>query len=305
MKKIISAIICVAAGVWVFGNYAKQLSSENALETQETKAEKKNTSKYPERIVSLSPNITEILFELGLGEKVVAVSNNSNYPAKAATKQKVGTFWQPDTESILATRADLIITLWFAQQKSVADSLERLGYDVLLLKIESKDELIEAIGEIAEACGAQKQGEELIERLNEKLEQTEAKYNSAEKVKVLWVIQAEPLRVVGRGTFIDGLVVSAGGENAIGKTIYQYPPISTEELLKCGADVIIQSAMGAENIDRQQEQAEKFWKRYPNLPAVKNNRIYVIESDTILRLGPRLADGLELIGGFLHPEIKD
>ncbi|MCK4886079.1 MAG: ABC transporter substrate-binding protein [Planctomycetes bacterium] len=305
MKKIILAIICVAAGVWVLGNYAKQLSSENALETQKTKAEKKNTSKYPERIVSLSPNITEILFELGLGEKVVAVSNNSNYPAEAATKQKVGTFWQPDTESILATRADLIITLWFAQQKSVADSLKRLGYDVLSLKIESRDELIEAIGEIAEVAGAAEQGKELIERLNEKLEQIEAKYEKLEKVKVLWVIQAEPLRVVGRGTFVDGLVVSAGGVNAIGETIYQYPPISTEELLKCGADVIIQSAMGSGNLDRQQEQAEKFWKRYPNLPAVKNDRIYVVESDTILRLGPRLADGLELIGGFLHPEIKD
>ena len=261
MKKIILAIICVAAGVWVLGNYAKQLSSENALETQKTKAEKKNTSKYPERIVSLSPNITEILFELGLGEKVVAVSNNSNYPAEAATKQKVGTFWQPDTESILATRADLIITLWFAQQKSVADSLKRLGYDVLSLKIESRDELIEAIGEIAEVAGAAEQGKELIERLNEKLEQIEAKYEKLEKVKVLWVIQAEPLRVVGRGTFVDGLVVSAGGVNAIGETIYQYPPISTEELLKCGADVIIQSAMGSGNLDRQQEQAEKFWKR--------------------------------------------
>ena len=305
MAKIILAIICIVAGILYFSHYAKQLGSDNFLETLEVEVEKKEALKYPKRIVSLSPNITEILFELGLGDRVVAVSNNSNYPAEATDKKKVGTFWQPDTESILATRADLIITLWFAQQKSVADSLERLGYDVLLLKIESKDELIEAIGKIAEVTGTREQGRKLIDGLNEKFGQIEAKYKSAEKVKVLWVIQAEPLRVVGRGTFIDGLIAAAGGDNAIGETIYQYPPISTEELLKCGADVIIQSAMGSENIERQQEQAEKFWKQYPNLPAVKNNRIYVIESDSILRLGPRLADGLELIGGFLHPEIRD
>ena len=305
MTKIILVIICIVAGVLFFSHYAKQLSSENPLEAIETKAEKKKALEYPERIVSLGPNITEILFALGLGDKVVAVSDNCNYPTEAAGKQKVGTFWQPDTESILATRADLILTLCFAQQKEVADSLERLGYNVLLLKIESKDELIEAIGKIAEVTGTREQGRKLVDGLNEKFGQIEAKYKSAEKVKVLWVIQAEPLRVVGRGTFINGLIAAAGGENAIGETIYQYPPISTEELLKCGADVIIQSAMGSENIDRQREQAEKFWKQYPNLPAVKNNRIYVIESDTILRLGPRLADGLKLIGGFLHPEIRD
>jgi len=303
MKKIISAIICVVAGVLVFGYYQKLLSSGMGFE--DPQSETKSSSKYAERIVSLSPNVTEILFELGLGDRVVGVSNNSNYPAEAGSKQKVGTFWQPDTESILATRADLIVTLWFAQQKSAADSLERLGYDVLSLKIESRDELIAGIGKIAEVAGVKKQGEELIERLNGKLERIEARYDKVEKVRVLWVIQAKPLRVVGRGTFVDGLVVSAGGENAIGETIYRYPPISTEELLRCEADVIIQSSMGAEGLSKQQAMAEEFWKRYPNLPAVKNDRIYVVESDTILRLGPRLADGLELIGGFLHPEIKD
>lgn len=305
MKKIIIAIISIVVGAFVFGHYAKLLSSEDPLDILEVKADRKEALEYPGRIVSLSPNITEILFELGLGERVVAVSSNCNYPDEVVGKKKVGTFWQPDTESILATRADLIITLWFSQQKSVADSLERLGYDVLLLKIENRDELIEAIEKIAKVTGTCEQGKKLIERLDEKFAQIQDRYKDVGKVKVLWVIQAEPLRVVGRGTFIDGLIVSAGGENAIGETIYQYPPISTEELLTCGADVIIQSAMGSENIGKQREQAEKFWKRYPNLPAIKNNRIYIIESDTTLRLGPRLADGLELIGGFLHPEIKN
>ena len=93
------------------------------------------------------------------------------------------------------------------------------------------------------------------------------------------------------------------GENAIGATIQQYPSIGSEEILVCGAEVIIQSAMGAENIGQQQEAAEVFWSRFSNLPAVANSRIYVIESDTVLRLGPRLPEGVATIARCLHPEI--
>ena len=99
----------------------------------------------PARIVSLAPNLTEILFALGLDEKIVAVSSNSDYPPQAANKSKVGTFWQPNTEAIIASRPDLVITLWFEQQKAVADSLNRLRFKVLTLKIEKIEELLTAI----------------------------------------------------------------------------------------------------------------------------------------------------------------
>lgn len=118
------------------------------------------------------------------------------------------------------------------------------------------------------------------------------------------MVQTEPLRVVGRNTFINELIELAGGENAIGPTIQQYPQIGTEELLTCGAEVIIQSAMG-NNIERQQRIAQTFWGKYPNLPAVKNNRIYVVKPDTILRLGPRLCQGIELIARCLYPQMAD
>ena len=89
----------------------------------------------PERIVSLAPNLTEILFALGLGGKVVAVSNNCDYPAGAGEKAKVGTFWQPNTEAIIAAKPDLVVTLWFEQQKAVADTLGRIGLNVLTFRI--------------------------------------------------------------------------------------------------------------------------------------------------------------------------
>jgi len=257
----------------------------------------------PERIVSLAPNLTEILFALGLGEKVVAVSSDSDYPPEVADKNKVGTFWQPNTEAIIASRPDLVITLWFEQQQAVADSLKRLGYRVLTLNIEKTEQLLTAIQEIGSVTGCEQHAHKLAENISSRLDHLKSKYSSINKPKVLWVIQTEPLRVVGRNTFINELIEITGGENAISPTIQQYPSIGSEEILTCGAEVIIQSAMNTNNIEQQQQAAEIFWDKFTNLPAVKNNRIYVMEPDTTLRLGPRLPQGAEMLASCLHPDI--
>lgn len=257
----------------------------------------------PTRIVSLAPNLTEILFALGLGERVIAVSSDSDYPVEAANKNKVGTFWAPNTEAIIAARPDLVVTEWFQQQAAVADSLRRLGYQVLTLKIEKIEELFAAIEKIGAATGYEKRADELTKDISKQLNNLQQELASANKVKVLWVVQVEPLRVAGRNTFINELIELSGGENAIGSTIAQYPSISSEEILACGAEAIIQSAMGTDNIAGQQQAAEVFWSRWSSLSAVKNNRIYIVQPDTTLRLGPRLSQGVELIAHCLHPEI--
>ncbi len=257
----------------------------------------------PKRIVSLAPNLTEILFELGLDEKIVGVSSDSDYPAEAANKKKVGTFWQPNTEAIIACKPDLVIALDFEQQKAVANTLNRLGYKALILKREKIEELWTAIQMIGTATGCRQRADELIENIKSKLSELQSKTISADRVRILWIMQPEPVRVAGRNTFINELIELTGGENAIGPTIQQYPSISTEELLACGAEVIIQSAMDSGNIDKQQQVAELYWSKYPNLPAVKNKRIYVLNSGATLRLGPRLPQAVEEIGRCLYPDI--
>ena len=256
----------------------------------------------PLRVVSLAPNITEILFALGLGDNIVGVSDNCDYPQQAQTKEKIGTFWQPNTEAIIAAKPNLVITLWFEQQKQVAQTLERMGYKAIVLKLEKISELSTAIEKIGAATNRQQQAEELIKNINNRLAQLQSQQNAKEKVRVLWVVQPDPLRVAGVNTFINELIEMAGGVNAIGPTIQQYPPISTEELLSCQAQVIIQPAMDKKSIEQQRKVVEAFWKKYPNLPAVKNNRIYVVEHDTIMRLGPRLPQGLEKIIRCLYPD---
>jgi iron complex transport system substrate-binding protein len=289
-----AVILCLSGAVFViFGIPQFQDRSVSPLPNE------------PARIVSLAPNLTEILFALELDEKIVAVSNDSDYPLEAANKPKIGTFWQPNTEAIIACRPELVVTLWFEQQKAVADSLKRLGYRVLTLNIEKIDELLTAIQKIGAATGCQGHADQLVEKIDSRLNDLQLKLGSANKVRVLWVVQVEPLRVAGRNTFINELIELAGGENAIGDTLQQYPPIGTEEILTCGAEAIIQSAMGTGDMAEQQEAAEEFWSRWENLPAVKNNRIYVIEPDTVTRLGPRLCEGVELIARCLHPKILE
>lgn len=257
----------------------------------------------PQRIVSMAPNITEILFALGATEKVVAISNSCDYPSNAADNRTIISYWNPNVETIIAAKPDIVISMAFPQHKNVTDVLKRLRFNVLTLNLNKIEDLFTATQQIGDITDYSQNAVKLNERMKNEIERLKAKLSSASNIKVLWVIQEEPLRVAGQNTFVNELLELAGGENAIGATLQQYPPIAAEQLLGCGAEVIIQSAMGNTNIALQQKNAESFWKKYPNIPAVKNNRIYVVDSDIVLRLGPRLPKGAEMLARYLHPEL--
>jgi iron complex transport system substrate-binding protein len=257
-----------------------------------------------QRIVSLSPNLTEIVFSLGLGDRVVGVSSDSDWPSEAKTKSKVGTFWQPNIEVIIAAKPDLVVCETFLQQNEAAQALKRAGLNVLALRVESIDELFAAIRSIGQATSCSEKAEQLADSLKEQLDQIRKASSSLKKVKVMWAIQTEPVRVAGVNTFVNEIIELAGGQNAIAPTGDQYPSISTEEIIGCNAEVIIQSAMGTQDLAKQQESAEKFWSRFPNLPAVKDKRIYVINPDTVLRLGPRIGDGVQTVAQCLRQKEK-
>ena len=281
-------ILCwIGAGFALFG---RQQQSESAT----------CLPSRPERIVSMAPNLTEIVFALGLEDRIAGVASDSDYPPAALNKPKVGTFWQPNTEAVIALNPDLIIMLDNERQRPFANSLNRAGCRVLVLELRRIEHLRAAIEMIGRATDTQLPAKQLIDKITERVNSLSGLVGAEGKVKVLWVVQSEPLRVAGRDTFINGIIELAGGENAIGPTIQEYPRVGTEELLACGAEVIIEAAMG-DNVEQQQQVAEVFWGKYPNLPAVKNDRIYVVDPDTVLRLGPRLPEGLEMIAGYLHP----
>jgi iron complex transport system substrate-binding protein len=253
------------------------------------------------KIVSMAPNLTEILFALGLDDKVVAVTLDSDYPSAAIKKPKVGTFWQPNIEAVIAARPDLIITLGFTQQKILAQRLKRIGYNSLILNIEKVSELFDAIRKIGTATGKNSEANELVDEITGKLHKLSELIGTTNKIKVLWVVQREPLRVAGRDTFINEMIELAGGENAIGSTLHKYPPIGAEQVIACNPDVIIEPTMNKKNLDKQQIDALEYWRRFKNIPAVTNNRIYIIDGDPVSRLGPRLYPGIESIARCLRP----
>lgn len=254
-----------------------------------------------DRIVSLAPNLTEILFAIGLDNEIVGVTLDSDYPPETADKPKVGTFWQPNIEAVVAARPTLVITLDFEQHKNLAERLRRMGYKNLTVNIEKVEDLFTVMDKIGELTRRQQQANELISRIRTKLQHLATLVGTKSKVRVLWVVQREPLRVAGRDTFVNEMIELAGGENAIGPTVHKYPPIGAEQVIACNADVIIESAMSPEDIEGQRDRAMLHWSKYQYLPAVANKRVYVIDGDTVSRLGPRLYEGTETIAGCLRP----
>ena len=279
----------MAAGVTMFGPRQGRESSGTPLPDR------------ADRIVSLAPNITEILFAIGLGDKIAGVTLDSDYPEGAAAKPKVGTFWQPDIEAVVAARPDLVITLGFEQQKNLAERLRRIGYNSLTVNVEKVNDLFGAIEKIGAATGRQLQANELKSHIRTKLQGLASLVGAGPKVRVLWVVQREPLRVAGRDTFVNEMIELAGGENAIGPTVHKYPPIGSEQVIACNANVIIESAMGRDDIENQRDSALRHWSKFKYLPAVANRRVFVISGDTVSRLGPRLYEGTETIARCLRP----
>ncbi len=252
------------------------------------------------RMVSLAPNLTEILFALGLDQEVVGVTLFSDYPPRARSKPKMGSFWSPNLEAIVASHPDLVVTLGFGRQVSMCQRLRRMNIRAYALEIETVDQLIEAIGELGVLTGRSSQARQLQEEMTRRLALLKRASETAERVSVLWVVQRDPLRVAGRSSMTQELIERAGGINALGPTLHKYPPIGLEQVLRSRPDVIIEQSMAGFDRAIQLQQAKKHWERFDQIPAVRDGRIYVIDGDSVSRLGPRICAGIEAVARCLH-----
>ena len=253
-----------------------------------------NTSQM--RIVSLAPNLTEILYGLGLEDYITAVSSDSNYPPRAAEKMKAGSFWQPDAEAIAASQPTLVVCLDFMQQRQLAEKLNRTRCRTLSVQIETIEQLFAAIEQIGNAAGRSAEAAAMKASIENGLNEISRRRIGQEDVKVLWVIQRQPLRAAGTDTFIDEMIRLVGGVNAIGPSLHKYPPLDSETVIASEPDVIIETFNMDQGRKHLRETAATFYAgRFPGIPAVENKKIYVLDSDLVCRLGPRLAEGVELI----------
>jgi iron complex transport system substrate-binding protein len=259
-------------------------------------------SKRPVRIVSMAPDLTEILYALGLEERVAAVTIDSDYPPAAAHKPKAGTFWQPNIEAVIAVKPDLVVTEAFEQHRALVQRLQRMGSPCLTISIDCIDDLFTAIETVGRATGQSQEASELSAGLRQRVRRLQAVLAAREKVKVLWVVQREPLRVAGLDTFVNGIIELAGGQNAVGPTLHKYPPIGAEQVIASGVEAIVEPMMTGNDPNAQQQAASGYWSRFATVPAAAHGRIYVVDGDIVSRLSPRLVDGIEAVARCLHPE---
>lgn len=258
--------------------------------------------KSPDRIVSLAPSITEILFALGLDREVAGVTDYCDYPEAALAKPRVGGFKGKSLEAIVGLSPALVIGTGDGNEAGIIRAMERLGIPVLTIQPATLTGVIESIRVIGRATGRAARAERLARDLEDKLFDVHSRVKDAPRVRVLFVYGRDPLVLAGPGTFADDMIRWAGGENVVGQAIIPYPRFSMETVLASAPQVIVEGIMGTESAEDQVIAARAHWARWDSLPAVKNDRIVLIDEDLIARPGPRIFEGLEELARALHPE---
>ena len=251
-----------------------------------------------QRIVSLAPSITEIIFALGAGNRLVGVSQFSNYPPEANRLPKVGSYVHLNIEKILALRPDLVIGIKDGNPRAVVERLSELGVPAYIANPTSLDEILVTIRNIGKVIGADETAMRLSEEMAGRIDEVDRRVQRAPRPRVFFQIGIDPIVSAGRGTFIDALIQRAGGLNVFGRK-FAYPHVNIELVLITRPEIIFISSMAREG---GFEQVRQFWQKWPDIPAVKHENIYIIDSDILDRPSPRIIDGLEMLARLIHPE---
>jgi iron complex transport system substrate-binding protein len=260
-------------------------------------------SAIPQRIVSLAPSNTEILFALGLGDKVVGDTEYCNYPEAAKTKTKVGGFSTVDIEKVVSLRPDLVLATRI-HDKTIIPALENLGITVVALAPGSLNEVLDSIKLVGKITGQDKEASDLVKDLGTRIETIVDKTQNLpanQRPRVFYVTWHDPLWTAGAGTLTDDVIRQAGGQN-IASDLTGDKTIDLETVISRDPEVIIVSVgMGTgQDLPWQYIKSES---RLKNTQALLNGRVYKIDGDLIHRPGPRVVDALEQMAQFIHPEL--
>jgi iron complex transport system substrate-binding protein len=251
----------------------------------------------PKRIVSLAPSVTETLFALGFGDRLVGVTTHCDYPPEAKRLPKIGGFMSPSIEAIVAKQADLVIGVSSATDPLKAREMERLGLKVTLITLGSLSDIFNSIQSLSRLMGNPNAGQKLVSRIGAQVQDVRQRIGQVPPRSVLLVVGIRPLIAVGGKNFIDELITLAGGDNIAANAAQPWLNLPDEYVLAKAPEVIIQAGMGSER-----EAPVKHWRDLESIPAVRERRVYSYAGDKILRPGPRVGEGLQEIARLVHPE---
>jgi len=251
--------------------------------------------KEPQRIISAGPNITEIIYALGLGEKLVGRTDYCDYPEEVKNVQSIGPIDPPNIEKIVELKPDLVLVSAHFKLE-VAQQLEELGIAVVgFYSDESFEGGYDTIRNVGHVLNRENEAESIISSMKQKVEEITAKVKGLDRPLVYYVSDYyNGAYTAGGDTFIGQLIEMAGGENAAGDVkgwVY-----SLEKLVEKNPDIMVCSKFWGYKEGIEQTEV------YKDLDAVKNGRLFEIDDNMIIRQGPRLADGLEALARIIHPE---
>ncbi len=245
------------------------------------------------RVVSLAPNLTENIFAVGAGDRLVGVTTFCNYPEAAKSIAKIGDTMNPNMESIVALKPDVVFVSTASQIEAFMKTLDANGIAVYVTNSDSLDDVFRNLKELGGLFDTQDVADNLVGELQQRIADIWGKVAQERSIRVFVQISKEPLFTVGKQSFLNAVLEKAGAESVTAKVETAYPKLSKETASAFLPDVIFLS----ESEDNQE--ANEVFK---NSPAVKNGSVYKVNADLLSRPGPRLVEALEQIAKDLHPE---
>ena len=219
----------------------------------------------PRRIVSMAPSVTEILYYLGLGDRIVGVTQFSYYPPEALQKPKIGSFINLNAEKIVSLNPDLAIGTADGNKESIVRLLEQAGIDVYIVNPQKVRDVIETIVTLGELCDMKKRAKELAYQLSRRIDHVSKRTATRRKPLVFLQINAKPIMTVNKNTFLHDVIRLAGGENMAKDIHITYPRINVEEILRMKPEVIIISTMERGG---DFEESRRGWLKWSDIPAI-------------------------------------
>jgi iron complex transport system substrate-binding protein len=264
----------------------------------------------PQRIVSAAPAVTETLFALGLGDRVVGVTTHCRFPEEARKKPKIGGYLRPSLETIVALRPDLVIAE--RAPSNLVTQLAGLKISVVEVDFKTLPDILASFQKIADAAGVPERGLALRNSITRQMDQIRVHVKGHEPVKMMFVVGRTSgtltgIIVVGGNSYLSELMGIAGGVNAFADAAAAYPKVTLEEVLARDPDVILDRAdMGDQGTatEAQKRAVVNLWRTYPMLKAVKRDRVIFGISDIFFVPGPRIVDAAQAFARMLHPEVK-
>lgn len=262
-----------------------------------------NCSAAYERIVSLSPAITEILYALGAEQRLIGVSSFCDYPRAALSKENVGGFINPNLEKIISLRPDLVILSPNSGTKQIHQTLAAIGVKTAVVSFYTIDELRKAYAMIGAYTDSQENARRLTAELDEAVRETRDRAGN-DAPRVLFVRSHAPLCVAGRGTYEDDLINTLGALNCIANSRTRYPHYTVEALISIDPQIVIDATFYDTPNQEEKKQIKTFWAQLQSISAVKNKRVYIIKTDIHSVPGPRTPEMLRILARIISEQAE-